>query len=1041
MKSTPNCKISLVAWFLLQILLLSACGGSSGGGNGGGGGGQPPPPAPDFSISSSASSVVLAPGSDSSFTVSIEALNAFTGDVSVALTGMPARTTASPSTFSLSPGSNQQVTLSAPANEAFASGTLSIRATSGSLSHNFQIPIVVSLVAQTSAHPPIRSRYIRTDSFYDPNSLQFFPPHFTVYDSADRLFFVSNPFANVIDVFDARLEIEVSTIPIPAGPWTLDLSPDNKTLYVGTILGDLYEVDPAALTVSARVPSPTIGPDGYLVSDAFALSDGRLALLGLVIIDGAPSFGIWNPKDNSLDVVSASNPNAGVCPGLIVGIGVFALSGDRTRVLVGSASSDGTLCSYDPATKQGTAGTFGADLAQITPTPDGKRFFATNESGMVQVFDATTVQKLGQFQGPVGPLNASPTVPLGIAGALMSLDGKTLYLSDFPYGDLIAYDSATFTQRGWVPNFTVADAQDTIVPGAIDETSLIVGPIGHGVAFVDGSQFGPGVLSPDVGLGFVNPQYGPVQGATPILVQTFSSAQNPTPSLSQAYLGTLPLTSASEISINNPQNVFVQATSPSPVAPGPVDFALVLSDSSVGIVPEGFSYGPAVVQIVPNAATADGGTTGVIFGYGFGATASEAHVTIGGKPAAVTSVTLPSVFPFPLEQLQFTIPPGTTGNADVTVSNSNGSVSVSGGFHYTPAAVIASFPNSSLQQGIFDPHRNQYYFADATTIRVLSKSGTKLTPFPVPGSNRLLSLSLSPNGSMLAVSDLGSKKIFVLNPGTPASIKAFTLPVQGAAPVGLAITNAGVVYFSTDNGQNDTFLFHRLDTSTGLATDLATFEGIGSPDADLIRVLLTSDGSRAYTVLEGTPLWVDTAGDQINVNVAAFNLSGGGSAPDFAMSADSSTFAINGFAADASLNLSGIFEYIDRETSFPVGTVGVKLSKDGRLFFQPLTHGIDIFDTQTGRLVYRVQIPGTIPDVYDALATDGVDNTIAVITTTGVALVSLDPLPLPQGRIAESTLASERTHLSAPTSRGLKPAWRRPQLKRLAIGATSKAIL
>jgi hypothetical protein len=620
----------------------------------------------------------------------------------------------------------------------------------------------------------------------------------------------------------------------------------------------------------------------------------------------------------------------------------------------------------------------------------------------------------------------------------MSLDGKTLYVVD-GLVDLVAYDTTSFAERGWVPNFRVIDSQQAIVPGAIDETGLIVGPIGHGVAFSDGSQFEPGTQSPDVGLGFLNPQFGPAQGGTTILVPTSTGVQNAVPGLSQVYLGSRQLTGASEISINNPQNVNIQGASPAPAAPGPADFGVVFSNGNVGLVPEGFSYGPSVVEIVPNTATADGGTVGTVFGYGFGATASGVQVTIGGKPAPITNLApnLPFYpYIFPLEILQFTIPAGTAGaNVDVTVSNSNGSVTVAAGFHYAKSAVIAPLTGSSLQEGIFDPHRSQYYFTDATVIRVLSQSGTWLAPFSIPGSTRLLALSLSPDGTKLAISDFGSKKIFVVNPGAPGSVASYPVSVSGSAPVGLAITDSGAVYYSTDNGQTDAFLFHKLDITNGSTTNITNFQDPGSPDADFVRVLVTPDGSRAFTVLEGTPLWVNTTDDQVTINVAAFSQTGG-SAPDFAMSSDASTFVINGLVTDAGLNPSTIFEYTDREVFIPTAAVGLKLSKDGRLFFQPLIDGIDILDTQSGRLKYRVQIPGTIPQIYDALVTDGVDNTIAVIINDGVDLISLDPLQLPQGRVVEAPTTHVNSQIRHTPSRESKEILRRPHLKGRAAART-----
>jgi hypothetical protein len=52
-------------------------------------------------------------------------------------------------------------------------------------------------------------------------------------------------------------------------------------------------------------------------------------------------------------------------------------------------------------------------------------------------------------------------------------------------------------------------------------------------------------------------------------------------------------------------------TPPNPQT-GAVDLAVVLSDGGVGFAPESFSYGPTILEVVPNGATAEGGQTGVI---------------------------------------------------------------------------------------------------------------------------------------------------------------------------------------------------------------------------------------------------------------------------------------------------------------------------------------------------------------------------------------------------------------------------------------------
>jgi hypothetical protein len=48
---------------------------------------------------------------------------------------------------------------------------------------------------------------------------------------------------------------------------------------VGTLIGDVYAIDPVAMTVTQRYMASQIGPIGYLAVSALVLADGLGALL------------------------------------------------------------------------------------------------------------------------------------------------------------------------------------------------------------------------------------------------------------------------------------------------------------------------------------------------------------------------------------------------------------------------------------------------------------------------------------------------------------------------------------------------------------------------------------------------------------------------------------------------------------------------------------------------------------------------------------------------------------------------------------------
>jgi hypothetical protein len=263
----------------------------------------------------------------------------------------------------------------------------------------------------------------------------------------------------------------------------------------------------------------------------------------------------------------------------------------------------------------------------------------------------------------------------------------------------------------------------------------------------------------------------------------------------------------------------------------------------------------------------------------------------------------------------------------------------------------------------------------------------------------LFAISESPDGSKLAVSDFGGQAIYVLNPDNPASAKSYSMSLDhdgfaaSYAPGGLAVTNTGMVYFvTTDINGTGTPYFHKLNTTTSSITDLGQDQSGGGIDFD--RVLLSPDGSKVYSSLSGQVdigFWVDTSNNSISYSSADY-LYGG--FPDLAVSGDGTTVNIAGELTDSSLNPQVKAAYIDWETWFPFAATGQKLSQDGSILFQPLTDGIDMIARNTGRLLYRIQIPVTLANVYDAVVVAGGQNTLAVISPTAVSFVDLSSLPI-----------------------------------------------
>jgi len=115
--------------FAWAALVLIGCGGGSAP--------QPLPP-PDFNISVFPLSVSIGVGGITTpVTIPVNPKNGFTGSVDIKLQGIPQEVTPSPSSsFSLAAGASQAVTLNVSTSATGGTSSITVAATSGTLSHN-----------------------------------------------------------------------------------------------------------------------------------------------------------------------------------------------------------------------------------------------------------------------------------------------------------------------------------------------------------------------------------------------------------------------------------------------------------------------------------------------------------------------------------------------------------------------------------------------------------------------------------------------------------------------------------------------------------------------------------------------------------------------------------------------------------------------------------------------------------------------------------------------------------------------------------------
>ena len=1029
---TTILRLVLVTQLILYTALAGFVAGCGGGGTSGGGGTN----SGSFTLSVSASTVTLSASAKQNLTITVNALNGFAGTVTCTITGLPAGVTATPASITQSGAGAQQVQFSANNSASAGSSTITVLGSSGTLSAQAKFTLTVQAGGGTTPVSLSTSDLmVRTDALTPYTA--FPEPNYLIYHAATNRFFSTDAYLNQLNVVDATLHTITATLSIP-GAFGLDQAPDGSVLYVGTMLGDLYVVDPVHLTILKRYPSSTISPYGFSANAVYALANGDLLLEqyflvpGYSWVDGNGPLAVWNPTTNDISIFTVpANANGSLPqrPSCLAKFENVMLTNNRTRVMLAPVlTSEGSsvLCSLDPEagtwnwSSEITGGTNSA-LTAFAVTSDGSTVIAYDGLN-IYVLDAATFAQKSSF--PI----STPQTLLNYPVIFLSQDNTKVFLPDPNGADVLdVYDLATGKLTGWIPetNISSPGSYATISPfyQAMSSDGLAAGVIaGGGIGLLQTTA----IHALPIGSHFSQTQldmpYGPAAGGTSISWLANEVGVPPAP-LGSTYFGANVATGLDE----NAETVTLSAVSPAG-KPGPVDVRTFATDGGSQLLPGGFSYGPTVLEAATSYSTAEGGGPASLYGFGFGPQLSQGfigyttppsdlQVTVAGSSAAVTGYS-PDPYgnsffiapPLPTNALLYTVPAGEAGTtASISVTNASGSVTASTPMTYLPAVQQYSV-NGQLADGVYDPRRDVYYFTDVNQIRVFSLTqGAWLNPIPIPapkrayGPQRLLGIALSPDGSKLAVSDPGAVAIYIINPDEPSSIQSFPYGTQiptGAntdEPSGVAITNNGTVYFTTfDLNGDGTPFFMKLDPSTGLVgsasgvSDLPT-EG---PDPDG-RLALSADGERIYLNDAGSAGYFDIVAGQF---VYAPESQIGEGSYEVVLGANQTCLFSDGFLTDSNLNSIGL-QTLDFAESVDANYVyGAALSADGSLFFQPGAQFIDVFDGNTGSFRARIALPVQLSPNFRALVSDNKDSQLVAITGAtgnGIAVIDLNSLPEP----------------------------------------------
>jgi len=965
----PRPRSSGLSPALLLLAFVAGCGGGSASIQNSPP--PPPPPQPDFSIGFASNSVSVQQGATSpAVNLSVSPLNGFSGTVQVTLTGLPVGVVSNPlGPFSIAAGSSTPILFSAAVSASAGNFTIVATGASGSLSH----PANLALTIQTGAAANLpRTTYARTDSTPAMDD----PPGESrhrrlVYDSAHQLVFVANRAMNRVEIFSSATTTRVAQVLVP-GASSADLSADGTTVWIGTVTEQVAAIDTTSLQVKARYEITGLQPLPNTVFDRpeelLALSNGNLAMRLRQSQTGEALLAFWAPSSNTLTNLSPNEPQL-----FQNGLGAMARTGDQTKVLVAASDASGQLAVYD-ANGNVLAGPHGlgaGTIPLVAANATGTRFaavFIANGSTQVLLLDGSL--------NPAGSYGTS-----AVNGLAFSRDGQSLYVSEDAGAPpvITALDGHNLNIIGQVPDLLLAGRRSEIED--VDSSNLLFGIANRGLSFVDAAS--PVSLSGASPVFAAAPTALPSEGPNAGGTATVLSGQN-FGAGAQVLFGTQSVINAAVVGETQ-----INVTSPANATAGAVNIAAYFPSGWLAIAPDAFSYGPQVLQILPNAGTPAGGDTIQIFGYGFGSDPTKVTVQIGGIAATVQKAEnittlapllgLDATYPFPIESITLQTPTGKPGKTDIAITSPAGSVAVPMAFQYLQSENFYAKPSFD-KFVIYDEPRQWLYLSDIDHIDVFNLVGAFFgnviePPGGPPPFGQIRGLALTPDGTELVAADFGAQNIYLLDPDTGSGTSIGVGGIAGYA-------NSGPARVAATNTQNVFVGLSAESGSSGACTScLGQLSLTGSPPT------IQPASQPEITGLTGAPL-VQSNGNGNQVFVAFANAPGGplalwnssspnqfstftanDSATDLAAASDGTMLAlqVNGTneirGADlslASVPASPELLQIPGRNQVP----GFALHPSGALIYQPfltglagsagVVGGIDILDAHSGVLRLRI---------------------------------------------------------------------------------------
>jgi hypothetical protein len=352
-------------------------------------------PNPDFTISATPSSATANPSSPASYTVTIGALNGFTGAVSLTATGLPTGAVASFSQTSVTTSGTSTLTITTSGSTPAGNATVTVTGTSGTLTHTATVTLQVN-----------------SPDF----SLSASPSTSTVASGSSATYTVTigalNGFASSVNLTATGLPTGANASFSPAfvntsGNATLTITTTgspagNSTVTITGTSGTLTHTATVALTITAPDFTVSASPSSLTVAA------GNLATYAVTI-------GALNGFTSSVSLAASGLPagaNASFSPASV------NTSGSSTLTITTTAGT--TPAGSSTITITGTSGTLThtATVALTITAPDFTLAIAPSSFSVVPGGTATYTVTIGALNGFAGAVNlAISGTPAGATGA------------------------------------------------------------------------------------------------------------------------------------------------------------------------------------------------------------------------------------------------------------------------------------------------------------------------------------------------------------------------------------------------------------------------------------------------------------------------------------------------------------------------------------------------------------------------------------------------------------------------------------------------